>query len=395
MAENTTDASALLPGLPHELALLCFSKLPIDAVARCRAVSHSWAAALLQYPAASRLRQALVYFCVGHVNVDRESSMAWLLFFPSDLGCRTVPFFNMKLAHKGIHIYSSQMQVITTGTNLLLVRSRLTFTREPKIGICDTIQCDDDQKQPGALQGFDLWQMKWCREAGYGMHVPPMHVDRWGFATAHVGEHAYVAGGGGDSKATRSAERLNIKTGRWEMLPEMIKERSVHPAGFAMGGCFYVVGGEFQPTTATAGLIQTGEFYDPEKAMWTLVPGIWPEEMWGFGWAPYVVVVKDEAYAIGDRSQVMRLRVKGGWEIAGRLPNVREFKSAEQWFFRLVSVGEDELWVVLFNMDEQCPWLVFSCKPYLSMDGLSWERLSLTIPSSPRQGIVTFNAINI
>eukprot|EP00250_Pteridium_aquilinum_P010510 c19439_g1_i1 orf=38-1369(+) len=426
------DTSALLPGLPNELGLLCLAKLPIDAVARCRAVSRSWASALgpLHYPAAQlaafRLPQPLACLCTGSFNRHtNQNFMAWLLFSPSSLCCHVIHFFNLPRAQSSrkIHIRSSQTQVIATGTSLLLVRSRLEFTGDeaasqakidpnlgthklPKnalsagssrsnalphgyVGLAHNDAGDrvTSEQGLGALQGFDLWRMKWCRDLG-DRPVPSMHVDRWEFATAHVGQHVYVAGGNGPAgKATaKSVERLNMETGRWEMLPEMFRERSVNPAGFVMGGCFFVAGGEFQPTTSTAelGLTQSGEFFDPEKGRWTLVEGMWPEELWGSGEARNVVVVKEVAYTISGRSEVLlRLRLgSGGWEVAGRLPYVPVAESSEQWM--LVKVGKDELWAILYN--SMMPHLfVVACKPLLAAndddDGLvHWVRLPFTVP---------------
>ncbi|KAI5074961.1 hypothetical protein GOP47_0010922 [Adiantum capillus-veneris] len=389
----------LLPGLPDEVALRCLATLPLDALARCRSLSRSWASAL-SLPLPSRPPLPFACLCTAHVNSRRESFWTWLFLTPSHHSRpHIVPFYRFPSPPRPtrLHALSSQTQVITTGTNLLLVRSRLELTdRADRLWlrgngkVAGLLIGGNDASAPGALQGFDVWQMKWCREIN--RVVPCMHVDRWGFATAHVGMHVYVAGGEGPA-AARSAERLNMETGLWEMLPEMRYERSVNPAGFVLGGCFYVAGGEFQPTACTEGrgLSQSGEYYDPKKGVWTLVEGMWPEELWGYGEGdPNVVVVKDVAYALSHgpstrSTEVMMLSVVRGqkWEVRGRLPHVPGFDLVEGSFLHLVSVNDDELWVVISGMADR-PWLVYACKPHLSADDglLNWEHRPFTIPLS-------------
>ncbi|KAI5074960.1 hypothetical protein GOP47_0010921 [Adiantum capillus-veneris] len=402
--------SELLPGLPNEVALRCLTTVPLDAVARCRSLSRSWASAL-SHPPPSRRPLPFACLCTAHANSWRESFWAWLFLGPSHhRRPHLVPFYNFRSpCPTRIHAFSSQTQVIATGTNLLLVRSRLQLTDRADVlplgGIGEatcSLMGGHDASAPGALQGFDVWHMKWCREMNRA--VPCMHVDRWGFATAHEGRHVYVAGGEGLA-AARSAERLNMETGIWEMLPEMRCERSVNPARFILGGCFYVAGGEFQPTASTEGrgLSQSGEYYDPKKGAWTLVEGMWPEELWGYGEGdPKVAVVKDVAYALSGPSthstEVMMLSAARGrhWEVRGCLPNVPGFNPVERWYLHLLSVNDDELWVFISGKAER-PWLVYACKPDLAADDglLYWEHRPFTIPPSIRHGVLASVGIHI
>ncbi|MCO5605239.1 hypothetical protein L7F22_059419 [Adiantum nelumboides] len=390
----------LLPGLPNEVALRCLATLPLDALARCRALSRSWASAL-SLPPSSRAPLPFACLCTAYINSQRQSSWAWLLLSPSCCCAYLVPFYSLLppppiCAPRRLHAFSSQTQVIATGTNLLLVRSRLHFTDRnnllPPSG--DMEGGGYDAPAPGLLHCFDVWQMKWCRNINGT--VPCMQVDRWEFASAHMGRHVYVAGGQGPG-APRSTERLNIETGMWELLPEMICERRFSPTGFVLGGCFYVAGGEFEPTASTEGrgLSQSGEYFDPKKGVWTLVDNMWPEQLWGCGEGdPNVVVVKDVAYALGGLSaptKVMMLSVIRGrqWEVRGCLPHVPTFDPVERWYLHWLSVNDDELWVVISGKAER-PWLVYACKPHLAADDglLHWEHRPFTIPPSIPRGVL-------
>lgn len=377
----------LLPGLPADLAMLCLAKLPLDAIARGRTVSRAWASALRKYPPLGRLPQGLAAFCRGKEN---DNSMTWLFLSRPDLRSLVIPFFFLKGAPNDVTcIYTSRLQVIETGTTLLLVRAEPQFANgnPSMIGGSDCREIVEDGhhvQESGSLQGFDVWQMKWLnsRETPWN----PMLVDRWQFATAYVGKHVYFAGGDGIAAAT-SAERLSLDAWTWEALPPMHKERSFHPSGFTLGGRFFVIGGEHQMMSGT--LPQSGEFYDPMTNSWTLVPDMWPHELWwSFGGPQIVAVIEDVAYAIDHKLQaVLRLKMDSPsfrnikWQMVGQLPWSELDEALIPTMACMLSV-QNELWAILNTRDHDS--VVFACKPHLANMGLHWDHLPFTIAPSTR-----------
>ncbi|KAI5074963.1 hypothetical protein GOP47_0010924 [Adiantum capillus-veneris] len=146
----------LLPGLPNEVALRCLTTLPLDAVARCRSLSRSWASALSHPPP---LRRPLPFACILHCS--RPES-----FWPSHhRRPHLVPYYNFRSpCPTRIHAFSSQTQVIATGTNLLLVRSRLELTDQ-----ADVLPLGGIGEATGSLRGGQMHQRQvHCKVLMYG-----------------------------------------------------------------------------------------------------------------------------------------------------------------------------------------------------------------------------------
>ncbi|MCO5581676.1 hypothetical protein L7F22_035565 [Adiantum nelumboides] len=374
------EKGPVIKGLPADVVEVCLAKLTLHEVASSRVVCRSWASVLRKYTAA-RLRQPhfLAFFLLGH---DDDDFVTWLFLSRSGLRVHRVRSFFTRGAEMNPNIFTSRMQIITTGTPMLLVRATFCLGSSGN-GAHSGSQDGSLSCMPGALQGFDLWHMRWLTPSE--TLWSPMPVDRYGFAAAHVGKHVYFAGGDG-FMAAKSAERLSLETWTWEMLPPMHVERTFHPSGFAMMDRFFIVGGELHSMLST--LPQTGEFYDPITNSWTLVPGMWPHELWCAGGTPQsITVVNDVAYAIDTKLQaVVQLKVEDHpfrveWLVVGKLPWADLDKASMLWMQCLVNEGKEKLWAILKNRRDH-EWFVFTCIPHLAKQGLVWEHLPFVIPAS-------------
>ncbi|KAH7299912.1 hypothetical protein KP509_24G035600 [Ceratopteris richardii] len=382
-------ASLLMPCFPNELAEHCLLRLPLDAIARCRVVSRSWASYLSQYRSMDPCH-FLACFCGASLDPLMRSFFTWIFVPLAGSRPYVIPFYNVPSGLPSwIHAFSSGTQLVQTGTDLLLVRSRLQYTglRDRLLSVKEDNACNFNRRgdhdyraivEPGGFQAFNLWVMKWCNDMDTPPSIPAMRVDRWDFANAQIGKYVYVAGGDGIG-AANSAERLNVETGVWEDLPDMIRERHGHPAGFVLGGCFYVAGGEFQPTPSSGS--QSMEFYNAERRTWTLLDSTWlhPPRLYGVN-DHHVAVVKDVVYVAKD-GQLMMLSeaTHWRWRVRGKLP------FCEGRSINMLSINDNQLWIVIVRDGSR---LLFSCKPHF-VGRLHWQQMPFVIPSTNHSNILS------
>jgi len=108
---------------------------------------------------------------------------------------------------------------------------------------------------------------QWCA-------LPPMPEARSGVVCALVGKFLYVCGGSRRGRPTNSLERLNLETGRWEILPPLLGRRRVDAdctAAAVMDGQLYICGGlEFDGLDAS----DCADFFDPEHHVWETLPAM-------------------------------------------------------------------------------------------------------------------------
>ncbi|MCO5560370.1 hypothetical protein L7F22_013983 [Adiantum nelumboides] len=135
-------------------------------------------------------------------------------------------------------------------------------------------------------------------------------------------------------------------------------------------------------------LPQSGEFYDPIINSWTLVPGMWPFELWCVGGANQsITVVNNVTYAIDTKLQaVVQLKVEDHpfrveWLVVGKRTWADLPKTSMLWMESLVNEGKEKLWAILTNRQDH-EWFVFTCIPHLAKQGLVWERLFFSVPAS-------------
>merc|ERR1711948_167590 len=92
-------------------------------------------------------------------------------------------------------------------------------------------------------------------ESGRWEDIPPMNSRRFGAAGAAVGGCFYMAGGNDGGGRLNTAERLVLGSApRWEALPTMRVQRFGSVAA-SLAGCFVMCGGED---------LSTVEKFDPE-----------------------------------------------------------------------------------------------------------------------------------
>ncbi|KAI5083741.1 hypothetical protein GOP47_0003484 [Adiantum capillus-veneris] len=333
---------ALIPGIPHDLALLCLARLPSRSQAKHRCVSVLWKQAL-ESRTLSSLRLQLnilethILLCFMSPSSCPQRSLSWWVIDP--ICVRYYPIMHASLPLNGNGFRS----IASTTPGQVLFLEHFHFTR------------------------FDLF-----RRQNVWPCPPPLLTSRSGFASAAFDGHVYVAGGyiyndytlvyiaggyihGGRAQRyqfnnnnrgpLRSVERLDC-TGmsKWERLPDMQYGRA-GAAAVAMDGKLYAIGGGQHEESECS-----GEVWDPKKQEWLLVPQLWPSQVFGHSTAK-VVVVMGRLLAIKEpANEIMVYEVATGlWKSIGCVP-LGTFCSADAvnslFFCRLFGVG-NELWVLV------------------------------------------------
>lgn len=222
---------------------------------------------------------------------------------------------------------------------------------------------------------FEVLERHWCS-------VAPRFIvqDRFDYAWSKLDNFIYVAGGRSHwsfSQPYKTAERFNLHTQQWEMLPNMKEKREVC-SGFALNGCFYVIGDRESAQSS-----QSGEFFDPRTQIWVLVPQMWPAKLAGerrVHESPTVAVVNEQLYALKHEStEIFRYdRLRNNWVSVGDFKG--QWRPAQD--NRLVGVGE-ELWVVV--NDHENPISVVSCKPAADPRSfIRWTSAPFNFPKTHR-----------
>eukprot|EP01018_Ginkgo_biloba_P014104 Gb_15893 [translate_table: standard] len=192
---------------------------------------------------------------------------------------------------------------------------------------------------------------KYSPESNSWTPLPPMITPRdlRSFAGAVMGDFLYVAGGQKQSnricrkRPISKAERFDLRTCRWEALPDMHVGGSF-AKGFALEGRFFVLHGLYIHDEVQ----RSAERFDPLTNQWSLLPHFLPPQVERFS----VAVLHDELYMVewstlASSGTLLRynksssLTAHHEWVLVGKVPSERRAYSDKQ----LLAVG-NELWVI-------------------------------------------------
>lgn len=395
------ENSELLPGLPEELALLCLARLPLRARARCRSVSRALRRTLNDNALLQHVRRkygisahTLVFLCLARADSAEDTEygvvhtdLLWVILDPLRCGrsCDVLFDLHPPPVADALRVVAARSLQVTPGhrPGQVLLRGLIS---EEEFHSCDA--CDAGLPCPIAdeiaslifdlddIVGFDVTSRRWCS----GAEPEPSRCGT-DFGWAHMDGYVYVAGGWSEDDALEEdrqfftdAERYSFTTKKWEGLPS-IHEKRQGCSGFAMNGCFYLLGGLSDDDQT----VHSGEFFNPNTSTWTLVPNMWPYDHWLDG-PPYVAVVNDQLYALKPTTtQIIRYEtLQQRWISSGSLP--KECPPAEG--HRIVGVGH-ELWVLL-NYKDESPISVLSCTPQATHTITDWRTLFFNLPGNLR-----------
>lgn len=140
------------------------------------------------------------------------------------------------------------------------------------------------------------------------------------FACASVDDFVFVAGGHDNTKRVLpSAERYNIQSDSWEVLPRMHEYRDECMEA-VMGGKFYAISG--YPRLMHCQHVTSAEVYDPLKRSWSRI-----ENLLNVG--PCVVVsAAERLYAVRDQELLSYRSNDNTWRLLDKLPEGDEGISA-------------------------------------------------------------------
>lgn len=132
------------------------------------------------------------------------------------------------------------------------------------------------------------------------------------FACAAVGDYIFVAGGHDNTKmALASAERYDLKTDSWEVLPRMHELRD-ECMGAVLDEKFHAISGYHTATQCK--YVKSAEVYDPVSRAWTRI-----EEM--IHVSPGAIVgAAGCLFAIHDREILAYYSSANKWEVLDELP---------------------------------------------------------------------------
>lgn len=306
------EGDTLIGGLPNELALSILARVPCPLYPRLRCVSRAWNHVL--HPASGivlsiRTELGLLkpWPLVRIRSVASGSSLNWCLLDPCHLRCHPMPPPG-SLERK---------PVVATELSTIVAIA------------CDRIYC------------FDALRMQW-------KHGTLPCTRLFCFSYAILDGYLYVVGGRRYSSDIRpqKASRIDVcnpNTSSWEYLPSMHQER-MWATGFAWHGCFYVIGGI--DLRASPIRLYSGEVWDPRSREWTLVPQLWPADVFGANeQKPAVAVVMGRLYALKECTNEIMYYVDADqiWTSLGCIPS----DCKHEHFYKLLGVGS-ELWVVSY-----------------------------------------------
>lgn len=139
-----------------------------------------------------------------------------------------------------------------------------------------------------------------------------MHSTRSYFACAAVGNYVFIAGGHDNTKmALASAERYDLKTDSWEVLPRMHELRD-ECMGAVLDGRFHAISGYHTATQCK--YVKSAEVYDPVSRAWLRI-----EEM--IEVSPGAIVSATGClFAIHDREILAYCSTGNKWEALDELP---------------------------------------------------------------------------
>eukprot|EP00250_Pteridium_aquilinum_P016377 c23075_g1_i1 orf=722-1795(-) len=312
--------SALLPGLPDEVSMLCLARIPLGLHPLACCVSRSWRYAL-KLPLLLELRTQLglqehhvFIWAPAKLGLLSRKCTQFYLIDPPLLKCLPLPTPPLQRGYAhGFHC------------DIVALGSQVSITR---------IRRNESWDSPKEIFCFDVVSKQWCPPP------PPMLEPRTWFASAPVNGFVYAAGGGTgrDFVNLKSVERFNLMSKTWERIADMKKERYM-ASGIALKGSFCVIGGCQLMQDGMYMMHDSAEIWDPLKEEWQLMPDMWPNDMWK------VAVAKGKLYGLRywHTYEIMWYNEKSNrWLWLGGLPeNVQG-----EIEYDLIGVG-NELWMLI------------------------------------------------
>lgn len=388
---TNVEASQLLPGLPEELALLCLACLPLSARRRCSCVSRALRRILSDDALLQHVRRkygigarTLVFLRLAQAGAEEESEYddvnrdLWVILDPVRTGSSCDVLFDLYqtpfadalrvVAARWLQMTQADYPELVMLCGMSGEEYHWNSTSEAALPSAMADAINEDRMfifDFGDIVSFDLASRRWRRTV---------------IAWAQLGDHLYVSGGWSDDYIFQwdhfgtEARRYSFTTKAWESLPST-HERRQGSLGFALNGCFYLLGG----LSDHEQLLHSGEFFNPSSSTWTLVPNMWPYDEWLNG-PPHVAVVNDRLYALKPMTTQIILyeTLRKCWASCGSLPQGCSPAAGH----RLVGV-RNELWVLL-NYDDVNPISVLSCTPQSTHTILDWRTLLFDLPGDLR-----------
>ncbi|GLJ09129.1 hypothetical protein SUGI_0102340 [Cryptomeria japonica] len=352
---------ALLPSLPHEIALLCIVRLPLRSRAIASCVSRAWANACKNKSSITSIRRSLnlptehyIFIAVFDSRFDgdyvhaTQHNTKWLLIDPLTLGVQVLP--------NPLSAISIEMNVCSAATNDQLFLPQVNQTKEE---FCS----------------YDIGAGRWK-----SVELPPGKRCRR-FCCAEMKEFVYLCGGlinftGG---ASRSAFRYDSRNNQWEKLPDMIMPR-INCAGVSMNDKFYAIGGYCPSPEGFPQIHASAERFDPATGQWTLLPNFCAK---GFRYAEgsaipesnFAIVENKRLFVVQAQSnEVMELDgLKEEWSHLGYIGGVCEMRDCGT-NYKILGVGS-ELWAIQYRVGKSIK--IYSCKLPGESESLIWRQIEI------------------
>lgn len=278
----------IIPGLPDDIAMHILALLPRAFYGELSRVRRSWRDALHPKGPVIALRKGLNIFETWIVFVSvKGKQFQFLLVDPAHRGYFAIvcpPPKGFRLPPDASVLYSSPM---AAGSEVFIPAT------------CYFVEMLWQNLDSERLYCFDMRSMEWKDSLSLftSGHHPKCYIH---YTSAAVDESLYVVGGKSAGsrhrKILKKAERFNIRTRTWEALPDMNKRR-IHACAVVLQGRFCVVGG--YTASLPLKVVDSGEIWDPNTRRWTLIPELWPDDVFGKQiHKPCIAVVKDTLYAL-------------------------------------------------------------------------------------------------
>ncbi|KAM7280902.1 hypothetical protein ACFE04_008036 [Oxalis oulophora] len=278
------DGDSLIPGLPHDIALDCLTRVPLQSHSDMKLVCHSW----------RQLLSRRSYFYQQRRKFNKSGQLIFLV--QSSLSTET-PLTSSPVTTttitKPVPLQQRAVQQVSVfnGTDHswhTLTLTDVTITI-PLFSHCVTLTSLNKVMLLGGWDpiSFDPVPYPYIIDlvTGHCKRGASMLTPRSFFAcgsSSVVGGNStsfiYVAGGHDASKnALKSAEVYDVAADEWRMLPDMEEERDeCHGLSWDDHGKFWVVSG--YGTDNQGKFRSDAEYFDISLGFWTKIDNVWPFE---------------------------------------------------------------------------------------------------------------------
>ncbi|XP_049936802.1 F-box/kelch-repeat protein At5g60570-like [Nymphaea colorata] len=322
-AKPTRSSTALIPGLPDDLALLCLARLPSRCRATAAVTSTAWKAALSP-SSIDPVRRSLSLPSEAWLYLFLLSTTTTRFFFLDLLYRRLVPLLPPDIP-SAYHVLPRQAASTTTHFFLLLYN---TVTSSVLLFRCS-----------GAGN-----PVSWTTTT---VPTPHFSLPLWPTCIG-LNSRLFIAGGCDFSRTTGVVGALD-DGGEWHQLPSLNEPRFM-AAGLVHKGKIWVVGGR-KMTGSGLKMVHSGEFY--QEGEWKMVPGMWPEALQSMEETmPCLVEFKGKIYALkmGTNLVVVWDDARNVWGCVGCFGEMY----VEKGFKGKILSTRDELWGV-----KEDPFMIF------------------------------------